>query len=75
LEVRAIVLNDGAARLACVRGTQGRIARKIGVRQPTVSDWVTGKKKPEHTNRMLLEKNYGIPNDAWDRPAEEPAAA
>ena len=62
-----LVRSDGARRLGLIPETQRQIARKLGVRQPTVSDWAGGKKKPDYARRMLLERHYAIPHDAWDR--------
>ena len=59
--------SEGAVRLGRIPETQGQIARRIGVKQPTVSDWVCFKKKPDYANRMLFQRHYEIPHDAWDR--------
>ena len=66
--------SEGAARLERISETQGQIARKLGVKQPTVSDWACCKKKPDHANRMLLQAHYAIPHDAWDKPADKAKA-
>lgn len=70
MDPEGIVRSEGAARLGRIPETQGQIARKLGVRQPTVSDWVCCKKRPDYANRMLLQQHYEIPHEAWDRPPE-----
>ena len=67
--------SEGALRLARIPATQAQIARRIGVRQPTVSNWKCCKVKPDYARRMLLERYYAIPHDAWDRLPQNSDAA
>jgi transcriptional regulator with XRE-family HTH domain len=48
-----------------------RIARKCGVGQPTISLWISGKRKPLYENRKTLLEVFKIPMEAWDRREED----
>lgn len=55
--------------LAVLQLTTGRdVAARCGVRQQRVSEWVNGLSRPSDSARLLLERNYRIPFDAWDTP-------
>ena len=41
--------------------SQSELARRLGVSQPTVSDWISGKKKPGGDKVLALAKELGIP--------------
>jgi transcriptional regulator with XRE-family HTH domain len=41
--------------------SQSELARRLGVSQPTVSDWIAGKKKPSGDKVLALAKEMGIP--------------
>jgi transcriptional regulator with XRE-family HTH domain len=41
--------------------SQSELARRLGVSQPTVSDWISGKKKPGGDKVLALAKEMGIP--------------
>lgn len=60
------------ARLELIRVLQKTTGRDVAARcrvvPSRVSSWITGRCKPNPDARRLLESNYGIPADAWDRP-------
>lgn len=64
--------SKGSVRLAAVRGTQVEKAKRIGVTQQAVSDWESGKAVPNYANRKAMRREYGIPVDWWDEPADPP---
>lgn len=41
--------------------SQSELARRLGVSQPTVSDWIAGKKRPSGDKVLALAKEMGIP--------------
>jgi transcriptional regulator with XRE-family HTH domain len=41
--------------------SQSELARRLGVSQPTVSDWIAGKKKPSGDKVLALAKEMGVP--------------
>jgi len=55
--------------LAKALSAQGRnqvwLAGILGVSQPSVSAWLTGRSKPEGAYRIALERLFSIPCDAW----------
>jgi transcriptional regulator with XRE-family HTH domain len=53
------------------RLSEVRIARKCGVGQPTISLWISGKRKPNFESRKTLLEQCQIPMEAWDRRVEE----
>lgn len=63
------------ARLELLRVLQKTTGRDVAARcrvvPSRVSSWVSGRCKPNHAARRLLELNYGIPSDAWDRPTPQ----
>jgi transcriptional regulator with XRE-family HTH domain len=66
-------LSEGA-RLLRSKGRQSEIARRTGVTQATVSFWMNAKYSPDHAARMVLQRVYGIPMDAWDRAPDRRAS-
>ncbi len=66
--------SEGQRRLAVIahRSTQKVVARKCGVSQTVVSQWISGVRKPTYENRKELLKQYGIEMDAWEQPAQKP---
>jgi transcriptional regulator with XRE-family HTH domain len=40
--------------------SQSELARRLGVSQPTVSDWISGKKTPSGDKVLLLSREMGI---------------
>ncbi len=45
--------------------TQVALAARLRVRQQMLSAWVNGKCRPEHHFRLALERETGIPANAW----------
>lgn len=41
--------------------SQSELARRLGVSQPTVSDWISGKKRPSGDKVLALATEIGIP--------------
>lgn len=41
--------------------SQSELARRLGISQPTVSDWISGKKRPSGDKVLALAKELGIP--------------
>jgi transcriptional regulator with XRE-family HTH domain len=54
--------------------SQAELARRIGVSQPTVSDWANAKIRPEAHHRQAVERVLGIPADGWMTDAERAVA-
>ena len=46
------------------------LAREIGVSQPTASDWVNGKSRPDAHLRAAIERLLGIKAEHWMTDAE-----
>lgn len=66
----------GEAMLREVQASVAKIATVCGLRSPqAVQFWRHGSKLPGPESRERLAANYGIPIDAWSRPAsgDEPA--
>jgi hypothetical protein len=42
------------------------VAARCSVYQQRVSDWASGVCKPSAAARAALNRNYGIPENAWD---------
>lgn len=60
---------QGAERLRALvlpRISQVQLARKLGVTQQAVSQWIRGNAKPRHEHAVTLERDFGIPADTWD---------
>lgn len=54
--------------------TQSELARRLGVSQPSVSEWVRMRSRPESHFRAAIERELGIPQADW-MTAEERAIA
>lgn len=69
-------MTQAQARKALKRAlrAQGRsqvwLAGLLGVGQPAVSGWVSGRYRPDHQFRRALDRLLGIPADAWMTAAE-----
>ena len=50
--------------------SQAWLAKTLGIAQPSVSGWLSGKSRPEDAHREALEILTGIPRTSWRRPAE-----
>lgn len=59
------------AALLAVR--QVDLARRLGVSRPILSQWASGARRPAYAGRVALDRELGIPLDAWDRPYVAPA--
>lgn len=66
---------DGARLLAATGLDHAAIAAEIGVGRTSVTQWLLGDKKPGVGKRAAICAAYGVPVDAWDRPAGSPGAA
>lgn len=49
--------------------SQYELAARIEQAQPTVSHWMTGRRKPDRTSAGRLLTLLGIPSESWDEPA------
>ena len=70
-------MNCGAKALAEkleARGDQQRLAEELGIDQGYLSRIARAVKVPGLGARRLLERKLGIPMQAWDEPADPPAA-
>ena len=61
-QIRAWRENNGLSQAAA--------AERVGVSQPTWSDWEAGKKCPHVAQAIRLEREAGIPVSAWEGVAE-----
>jgi transcriptional regulator with XRE-family HTH domain len=50
--------------------TKAEVARRVGVSHQVVSDWVAGMKRPVLEHREILQREFGIPVEAWLTPDE-----
>ena len=57
----------GAVDLARLSLDQETIAVQVGVSRPLVSMWLSGVKSPGKANRAVIQREFGIHPDAWDR--------
>lgn len=65
--------SHGAVLLARTSLTERDIAARVGgVERAAVGHWKTGRKRPGPKNRETLRALFGIPVEAWDRPATGP---
>ena len=60
--------------------TQERIAQALGVSKQAVSAWITGVARPTPERMVQLERDFGVPMQAWteedtDESGELPAVA
>jgi transcriptional regulator with XRE-family HTH domain len=71
------VRSEGSRLLGAVEMTQIEIARRVGVRQPTVAGWISGEHTPKPKFRKTMQVAFGIPFSAWpvDDEVEELRAA
>lgn len=45
--------------------SQSEIARRLGIRQPSVCAWLARRTRPDAERRELIEKLCAIPRGAW----------
>jgi transcriptional regulator with XRE-family HTH domain len=68
----AVTVNrtEGQRKLLVIshKHTQRAVARKCGVSQTVISQWISGARTPNYENRVALADKYGIDLDAWERP-------
>jgi len=57
------------------RMSQSALARMLGISQPSVSEWVRLRSRPEPHFRDALEIILGIPRDDWMTAAERAVVA
>ena len=71
--MKPINRTEGQRKLlvAAHKHTQQTVARKCGVSQTVISQWISGDRKPNYENRTVLAAKYGIDLDAWERPAQQ----
>ncbi len=55
--------------------SQTKLADDLGITQPSVSGWLTGKSRPEDAMREAVEILTGVPRAAWRTEAERDAVA
>jgi len=59
--------------------SQSELARRVGVKQPSVSEWVRMRARPESHYRKVIWHLFGIPEDDWltdmERTAVDAAAS
>ncbi|HEV8462112.1 MAG TPA: helix-turn-helix domain-containing protein [Gaiellaceae bacterium] len=71
--------NEGVALLAAwmaedaSKRTQTYVASMLGVKQPSVSQWLRGVSRPEAPQRTGLLMLAGIPEESWLQPNERAA--
>lgn len=53
------------------RVSQSRVAQKLGVSQPSVSEWVRMRSRPEPHLRKAIESHFQIPEQDWMTPKEQ----
>lgn len=66
---------EGARLLSSTGLDHASIAAEVGISREAVTQWLSGDKRPSAARRLTLCKRYGVPVDAWDRPAGAPRAA
>lgn len=65
-------MHDCVARLRLVEWlsqegrSQAKLARLLGVSQPSVYAWIKGNSRPEPPLRAVLAEATGIPADDWE---------
>lgn len=62
--------NQGSVALANTNQTQEAIAVVCKKSRVAVAHWLSGAKKPAPDARKILQKKYGIAEDAWDKEIE-----
>ena len=50
--------------------TRAKVARRVGVSPQVVCSWVSGVKRPAPEHREILQRELGIPVEAWLTPDE-----
>jgi transcriptional regulator with XRE-family HTH domain len=45
--------------------THEKIANRLGISRPAVTQWFTGNTAPSLSNAIKLEEEFGIPCKAW----------
>ena len=66
-----MVETEGRARLVAslsdpsIGLTQTQLANRLGVSQPSVSEWCAGRARPTATYRTALRVLLGIPESDW----------
>lgn len=63
---------EGSRLLAATGLDHSTVAAELGVTRQAVQAWIAGDKAPSAARRSAAEKRYGVPVDAWDRPAGHP---
>ena len=61
-------LTEGQRLLALSRYIPAEVARLAGVARQRVTDWRTGRARPNPTDRVGLERAIGVPARMWDAP-------
>lgn len=74
-KTRAIPKNKGAAQLLAVNLTQATLAARIGANQSMISQWLTGRSKPDGVMRAVIEDTLGIYWRLWDQPVDQSSMA
>lgn len=69
----AKIRNEGAYLLGRVGLPDAVIAARIACSRPQVTNYRLCKLKPRRVNRTALHVEFGIPEEAWDRPYSAPA--
>lgn len=46
--------------------SQTRLAAELGIKQPSVSSWLTGRARPESHLRLAISMIAGIPAGDWE---------
>jgi len=74
IQTRGAVLLGGFLKKNSI--TRAAAGQAIGVADPTVCDWVGGKKRPRHEMRVAIEtwSNGAVPAESWMTAAEKRAA-
>lgn len=52
------------------KGAQAQLAEKLGVSRPCIPQWISGKSRPNETNRRMIEIVTGIPFADWSTARE-----
>lgn len=54
-----------ALRKICAGSSQGEVRRRVGAPAGVVTRWVSGARRPDAKNAMLLQREYGIDVALW----------
>jgi hypothetical protein len=60
------VRNEGQRLLLLASEVDDEIAVQVGVTRSTVESWTLGRSTPFRLRRERLERDFGIPTEAWD---------